>query len=78
MKYINCCFKGVSPQRREGRKKYKERNIMRKGKQRIRKLKKSYKGTSLLKRIELGLRDVQLIREGRIKAISLEELLNEL
>ena len=51
---------------------------MRKRKQRISKFQKSYKGTPLLKRIELGLRDVQLIREGRMKAITLEELLSEL
>ena len=79
MKYINCCFKRYfATKARRQKEAQKERKIMRKRKQRISKFQKSYKGTPLLKRIELGLRDVQLIREGRMKAITLEELLSEL
>ena len=51
---------------------------MKKAKHRISKFKKPYIDTPLLKKIELGLREVKLHLEGKLNLITLNELLNEL
>ena len=37
----------------------------------------SKKEPTLLEQIEIGLREVKLIREGKLKAVTMEELFNE-